>query len=75
MMRFKLAFYLCPVCFAASERRERCHDHAMILFDPGNPEDFRRKPLFNRQGQLRSQAPRWFLEGIGWVSRDRKDLV
>jgi hypothetical protein len=42
----------------------------MILFDPGNQEDLRRKPLFDEDGNLRSQAPRWFLEGIGWLVED-----
>jgi len=73
-MKFVSAFYLCPVCFIASEHQDRCHDHNMVLFDPGNPEDFRRKPLFTTQGKLRSQAPRWFLEGIGWVAADGKDV-
>ena len=74
-MKFESAFYLCPVCFTASEHRDRCHDHVMIHFDPGNPEDFRRKPLFDEQGKLRSQAPRWFLEGLGWIPEEPSSLM
>jgi hypothetical protein len=74
-MNFTSAFYLCPICFMASEHRERCHDHDMILFDPGNLEDFRRKPLFTARGKLRSQAPRWFLEGIGWVPANSRGVL
>ena len=75
MMKITASFYLCPVCFTASEHRDRCHDHEMILFDPGNPEDLRRKPLVDGEGKLRSQAPRWFLEGIGWIAEESSSLL
>ena len=54
-------FFLCPVCFEASEHQLECHGHLMVLVNPGEPGDERRKPLI-RKGRIISNAPRWFLE-------------
>lgn len=58
-------FYLCPVCFTASEHQDVCHDHAMTLIDPGAPGDLRRRPVLNGHGRLKTMAPRWYLERFG----------
>ena len=57
-------FYLCPTCFEVSETAGRCHDHTKVCCSPGRPGDERRKPLMDAAGQLKSPAPRWFLEAI-----------
>lgn len=69
-MRTRSAFYLCPVCFTASEHRDECHEHAMVLFDPGEPGDLRRRPIQNGYGRIKSMAPRWYLERLGWPPQD-----
>jgi len=64
-------FYLCPVCFETSESGVEYHRHQMIRCDAGQPGDERRKPLVDDSGQLKSRAPRWFLEAVGWVPASR----
>jgi len=66
-MKVQSLFYLCPVCFQASESRRDCHSHPMVRCEVGEPDDERRKPLTDESGRLRSQAPRWFLEAVGWI--------
>jgi hypothetical protein len=61
-------FYLCSVCFNASERPAVCHHRPMVRCDPGQPGDDRRRPPADAQGRLKSHAPRWFLEAIGSVA-------
>ena len=74
-MSTRSAFYLCPVCFTASENRDKCHEHAMILFDPGKPGDLRRRPIQNGGGRIKSMAPRWYLERLSWLPQDiQKDI-
>jgi hypothetical protein len=69
-MRTGSAFYLCSVCFTASEHQDVCHEHAMTLFNPGNPGDLRRRPLQNGLGRLKTMAPRWYLERFGWLPEE-----
>ncbi len=74
-MSTRSAFYLCPVCFTASEHRDECHEHVMILFEPGKPGDLRRRPIQNGGGRIKSMAPRWYLERLGWLPQDiQKDI-
>jgi hypothetical protein len=42
---------LCPVC-----------KRPMLRCDAGLPGSERSRPLFDEQGQIRSRAPRWWLE-------------
>lgn len=58
-------FYLCPVCFAADEQRIECHGHLMIPCHAENPGEC--TPLIGRDGQLKTRAPRWFLEATAWL--------
>ncbi len=66
-MSAKFLFYLCPICFQADDSPRNCHDHPMIRCDAGGPNDERRKPLTDEQGHVKSHAPRWFLEAVGWM--------
>lgn len=54
----KPKFYICPVCFEASEQRLRCHDHLMVPCNAQRMEDCR--PVMDADGRLKSPAPRWF---------------
>lgn len=69
-MKSATAFYLCRMCFKVSETEVVCHDHPMVLVDPGEEGDERRKPLLDEEGRLKSQAPRWFLEALGFLLDD-----
>ena len=57
-------FYLCPICFRVCESEAECHEHVMILCDTGHLGDERRKPIEDRDGNLVSRAPRWYLEAV-----------
>jgi hypothetical protein len=63
-MKSSLVFYLCPICFYASESPDDAHEHALLRVDPGLPGDEKRKPITNRTGQILSAAPRWFHEAV-----------
>jgi hypothetical protein len=66
-----LTFYLCPICFETAEMRKLCHDRLMVCYDGRCQTDEARKPLQDGQGDLRSQAPRWFLRARGWSRSGR----
>lgn len=66
-MKSAYLFYLCPTCFEATQDEEQGHRHGMLLCDPGPPGDERRKPLADESGRLKTRAPRWFLEAVGWL--------
>jgi hypothetical protein len=55
-------FYICPLCFAVSETVRECHGQSMIHCAELEPGDSRLKPLLDDEGELKSRAPRWFLE-------------
>lgn len=59
-----LTFYLCPICFEAAEERRQCHGRPMVCYDGSCQPKEARKPLQDSDGDLRSQAPRWFLQTI-----------
>jgi hypothetical protein len=64
-MNANTTFYLCPMCFEVSEVEREHHGHRMICCDAGQPGDERRKPVIDERGNVKSHAPRWFLEAIG----------
>lgn len=64
-MNANTTFYLCPICFETSEVEAKQHGHPMLRCDAGQPGDERRKPVMDERGNLKSRAPRWFLEAIG----------
>ena len=63
-MQTERGFYICPTCFQAAEVRIKCHGHVMIHY-VGFPSDHPHlKPLLDREGNLKTRAPRWFLAKI-----------
>ena len=70
-MESNLIFYLCPKCFETFETEPVQHWHAVLRIDTAQLDIESRKPLMDNQGNLRSSAPRWFLEATGMISRRR----
>jgi hypothetical protein len=64
-------FYLCPKCFDTFETEPTNHQHAVLRIDTTQLDIESRKPLMDKQGNLLSSAPRWFLEATGMISRRR----
>jgi hypothetical protein len=58
------SFYLCPNCYTAAEAAGACPmcGHELLGCRPGDADDPCRKPLIDSTGQIRSRAPRWWLE-------------
>jgi len=70
-MQTERGFYICPTCFQAAEVRLECHGHMMIHYD-GFPVRHRQlKPLEDREGNLKTHAPRWFLAKVQPFFLDR----
>ncbi|HSG15658.1 MAG TPA: hypothetical protein VLE70_04975 [Anaerolineae bacterium] len=63
-MRRDCEFYICPVCFATSEEPGEHHDHQMIFCKQLPVGDDKLKPVMDIDGDLRTRAPRWFLEAV-----------
>jgi hypothetical protein len=59
-------FYICPTCFDVSEQMIECHGHLMVSCNTENPEDC--KPLMDRNGELKTRAPRWFINAVARVA-------
>ena len=59
-------FYICPTCFNTAEITRECHGKPMIYCGSLQPGDERLKPLYDKEGNLKSRAPRWFLESLGY---------
>ncbi len=57
-------FYICATCFNVSETPITCHDQSMIHCRSLQPGDPRLKPLFDHEGDLKTSAPRWFIESL-----------
>ncbi len=64
-------FFLCPKCFDTFETAPSNHQHAVLRIDTAQLDVESRKPLMDKQGNLLSSAPRWFLEATGMISRRR----
>ncbi|HTP11881.1 MAG TPA: hypothetical protein VMP08_26685 [Anaerolineae bacterium] len=64
-------FYLCPKCFDTFETEPTNHQHAVLRIDTTQLDVESRKPLMDKQGNLLSSAPRWFLEATGMISPRR----
>ena len=63
-MRECVQFYICPVCFIVSEKPGYHHERRMIHCEELPIGDDRLKPVIDAKGDLRSHAPRWFLEAV-----------
>ena len=64
-------FYLCPKCFDTFETEPTNHQHSVLRIDTTQLDLESRKPLMDKQGNLLSSAPRWFLEATGMIARRR----
>jgi len=64
-MSDKPKFYICPMCFKASETQDTCHV-LMIACDADNIEDCR--PVKNKHGHYHSRAPLWFVKGVSQLN-------
>ncbi len=63
-MRNDCEFYICPVCFATSVAPGSHHNHEMIYCQQLPLGDEQLKPIQDIQGEIKTRAPRWFLEAI-----------
>ena len=66
------AVCLCPNCFTPANEPGRCEvcGHERLVCKPGDPDDPCRKPLVTASGEVRSQAPLWWLlRTVGEVAR------
>ena len=57
-------FYICTVCFNTAESEQDCRGQTMLHCGTFQPGDERLKPLLDSDGELKSRAPRWFLERL-----------
>jgi hypothetical protein len=64
----KRRFYICPTCFAVSEHLLECHGHLMVPCNAENPEDC--KPLMDSEGELKTRAPRWFINAVARIAAE-----
>lgn len=58
-------FYLCPTCFEAFDSEPTDHPHTVLRINTAEWDAESRKPVMDKDGNLKSRAPRWFLEAIG----------
>jgi hypothetical protein len=68
----KACFYICSVCFEISDACREHHGSLMVCCDVEDMDDERRKPVVDAAGHLVSRAPRWYLEGVGWLPGDQQ---
>lgn len=56
--------YLCPRCLNPGEKEGPCSvcGTEVLHCRPGEPDDPCRRPLQDREGKIRTRAPRWWLE-------------
>ncbi len=54
--------YICRVCHRVGLQPLNCHPTKSVQCDAGEPGDERSKPLFDRNGNLVTRAPRWWVE-------------
>jgi hypothetical protein len=63
-MRKDCEFYICPICFKTSDEPGTHHEHEMIFCKSLPLGDDQLKPIRDLRGDLKSRAPRWFLEAV-----------
>lgn len=63
-MAVERTFYICPVCFDISETAGSHHGREMVHYNdlPAGHEML--QPEFFLDGNLKSRAPRWFLQSV-----------
>lgn len=57
--------YVCEKCLTVQDTPLDCCNHTMIKIDAGEPGSERSKPVMTKSGELRSRAPRWWIERHG----------
>ena len=57
-------FYICPICFMVSENPGEHHDRELVHCEELPIGDERLKPVIDKAGDLKTHAPRWFLEAV-----------
>ena len=63
-MRECVDFYICPICFTVSETPGYHHERPMLHCEELPVGHDRLKPIMDQEGDLKTQAPRWFLEAV-----------
>ncbi len=63
-MRECINFYICPVCFYVQESPGQHHGRRMVHCEELPIGHERLKPIIDAEGDLRTDAPRWFLEAV-----------
>lgn len=57
--------YVCETCLTVWETPCRCCEGELLRIDAGEPGSRRSKPIMTEDGELRSRAPRWWVERHG----------
>lgn len=68
-MNQECEFYICPVCFSVSELPGTHHSHEMIFCKQLPKGHELLKPIIDNKGDLKTRAPRWFLEAVWNAAR------
>ena len=63
-MREEIDFYICPICFLVSDTAGYHHGRRMVYCQELPLGDEQLKPIVDGKGDLKSRAPRWFLEAV-----------
>jgi hypothetical protein len=63
-MAVKRTFYICPVCFVVRQEAGTHHGRSMIHCKDVPVGDEMLQPEFFMDGNLKSRAPRWFLQSV-----------
>ncbi len=58
------AFYMCVMCFNASEEPGECHVRPLLKVECGPPGDESTLPVTTPDGKLVTRAPRWWVEQV-----------
>lgn len=61
-MNWEVEFYICPKCFRIAQARKKHHQRQMLHCAGFPAGDTQLKPPQDEQGNLKSRAPRWFVE-------------
>jgi hypothetical protein len=57
-------FYICPIRFTTSEVAGEHHNHQMVFCKQLPLGHEQLKPIIDLEGDLKTRAPRWFLEAV-----------
>lgn len=63
-MREYCTFYICPICFNVAEEPGKHHGRERVFCEELPVGDEKLKPILDNRGDLKTHAPRWFLEAV-----------